>query len=374
MKIWRKVFFVPATFAALIRFLMFKIITPPKRPDYSQDRIIEVRPDEVVLRLTSATTRPGIYELNFPGGMALVGEVAEIYDNMVCRRLIDVPFGKLKIGSADFGRVYGGNPKTRLGLEYSNVSLKVGVDDIPAWVIPAGENPARSDSWAILVHGWGQERAYCLQYVPLLVALGINCLVLSYHNDEGAPSSPDGKYRLGLTEWQEVEAAMDYAVVNGAKNIVLYGFSMGGEIVMQAAIRSELKNMISAIILDGPVLDWGRTLIYQGNKYHLPRFVSLLTMKMLEVTKGISFKDLNLVDNDIAIDCPILILHARDDEVVPFGASQLFAEKYTNATLCNFKEGGHMLLINSNRERYESELREFLQKNLSIGPADVLAD
>ncbi len=364
MKIWRKVLFVPAAAVFFIRFLVLKIITPPKRPNYKQDKIIEVRPEEVVLRLTPGTVRPGIYELNFPGGMALVGEVVEMYDDTVCRRLLEVSSGKLKIGAADFGRVYGGNPRTRLGVDYLDVDLKIGVGDIPAWVITAGDGATQSDAWAVLVHGWGQERAYCLQYVPLLTSLGINCIIPSYRNDLDAPKSPDGKYGLGLVEWQEAEAAMDYAVANGAKDIILYGFSMGGEIVMQAAIRSELKSRVAAVILDGPVLDWERTLFYQGSQYHLPRFVSLLTMKMLEITKGIRLKDLNLIDNNIAVSCPILILHARDDAVVPFSASRLFSEKYANVTLCNFKEGGHMLLLNSNRERYESEVREFLQKAL----------
>ncbi len=350
---------------SLLFYLANKIITPPKRPDYQQDKITEVAAEDITLLSTPDTIRPGIYELSFPGGMAKVGEVIETYDNVVRRKLLEVPYGKPTKGGADFGGVYGGDPQSRLGLEYEDIELEINIGSIPAWVITSKEvDGVFRDAWAILIHGLGQERSYCLQYIPMLASLGINCIIASYRNDRDAPKSPDGKYRLGLAECQEAEAALDYALAHGAGQIFLYGFSTGGSIVMQTMKRSAVAKQVNAVILDGPVLDWQRVLYDQCRQRHLPSFVGKMVMKILEVTKSIDFSGLNVVDNDLNLSCPILILHGRDDRLVPFSSSELFAAKHPNVILCDFKEGGHMSLMNSNQNKYQAEVINFL-KSLS---------
>jgi len=357
-------------FCSLLVYLAHKIITPPKRPDYKQDKITEVAADNITLLSTPDTIRPGIYELSFPGGMAKVGEVIEMYDNVVRRKLLEVPFGKPVKGGADFGGVYGGDPKTRLGLDYEDIELEIGVGSIPAWVITSNViDGVCRDAWAILIHGLGQERSYCLQYVPMLTSLGINCLICSYRNDRDAPKSPDGKYRLGLLEYQEAEAALDYVSARGAGQIFLYGFSMGGAIVMQTIRQSAAAGLLSAVILDGPVLDWQRVLDNQAKSRHLPKFVGRMTMKILEAAKSIDFNALNVIDNELDLPCPVLILHGRDDRLVPFSSSELFQAKYPNVRLCDFEEGGHMSLMNSNKDKYQAEVTNFLT-SLSAAKTD----
>ena len=352
--------------SSLLCYLANRMITPPKRPDYRRDKIVEVNKDNVILKATADTIRPGIYELNFLGGTAIVGDVVEMHDDLVVRKILEVPSGKLKRGGAAFGGVYGGDPKSRLGLDYEEIELATEVGNMPAWVIMSqAASSSLKPSWAILIHGWGQERAYCLQYVPMLTSLGINCLILSYRNDRGAPQSQDGKYRLGLEEWREVDAAVQHIADRGGEQIFLYGFSMGGQIVIQAMKRSSLAGQyVKALVLDGPVLDWQRVIYALAKRSHLPKFSAKMTMKVLKIKKSISFKDLNAVDNDIGFSGPILILHGLDDTVVPFSVSESFVKKYPNAKLCAFKEGGHMLLMNSNQDVYCREVETFLRNFL----------
>ena len=103
----------------------------------------------------------------------------------------------------------------------------------------------------------------------------MHSLLVSYRNDGEAPESKDGRYGLGDTEWQDVAAAMRFAREHGATEIVLMGWSMGGAIAMQAALRAEDRGLLSGIVLESPAVDWSDILHFQGTGYGLPAVVDL---------------------------------------------------------------------------------------------------
>ena len=74
---------------------------------------------------------------------------------------------------------------------------------------------------------------------------GWTSLVPTYRNDEDVPAGPDGRYNLGLSEWRDLEAAVDHAVRSGAQEVLLVGWSMGGAIVLQFLDRSPLADVVS---------------------------------------------------------------------------------------------------------------------------------
>ena len=74
------------------------------------------------------------------------------------------------------------------------------------------------------------QRSGALRTLPTIVGQEISSLVITYRNDPGAPNSLDGLYHLGQTEWKDIEAAADYALANGAKDLLLVGYSMCGGI------------------------------------------------------------------------------------------------------------------------------------------------
>ena len=111
--------------------------------------------------------------------------------------------------------------------------------------------------------------------MPPLLAQGWTCLVPSYRNDEGVPAGPDGRYALGLSEWRDVEAAIAYAVDRGAREVLLMGWSMGGAIVLQLLDRSPLSSLVSRVVLDAPVIDWGDVLDHHAREHRVPAHVGL---------------------------------------------------------------------------------------------------
>src|SRR3546814_3547636 len=104
---------------------------------------------------------------------------------------------------------------------------------------------------------------------------------VSYRNDGDAPRSRTGTYALGATEWRDVDAAIGYARRAGARRVVIMGWSMGGAITLQVELNSPHQDVIAAIILDSPVVDWRVVLGYQARLMRLPARVTGLALGTL---------------------------------------------------------------------------------------------
>jgi hypothetical protein len=210
-----------------------KVLTPDhRRPDDTE--ILAVDADRVTFAVSPETVVPGRYGLWLDGGAghARVGEILERYGHAdtVVRRLISVDRGELTPGSARWNSYYyWTDPLASIGLPYRDVAVEGELGPMPAWLL---EPPAPNGRWAVLVHGRAARREECLRALPVLLRLGFTCLVVTYRNDPTAPPAPDGRYNLGLSEWRDVESALEYAVAAGASGVVLGGWSMGGAVVL----------------------------------------------------------------------------------------------------------------------------------------------
>ena len=144
-----------------------------------------------------------------------------------------------------------GDPWLGHGIEYREVGVPAALGTLPAWLTPGD-----SDTWAILVHGKGAERTECLRILPMFVELGHSTLTITYGNDEGAPASPGGYYQFGADEWENLEAAAEYALTAGASELILVGYSMRGAIVLSFLYHSAVADRVRGVILDSPALDF----------------------------------------------------------------------------------------------------------------------
>ncbi len=309
-------------------------VLTPERDRPADTPVLAVASDAVTLGRTPETVVPGRYGLWFgERGHAQLGELLDLRPDRVVRRLGLVTGGRLQPGAGRWTGCYYAQPTTAtMGLATRGVGVPGGLGVMPGWLI---EPPVRGDRWAVLVHGRGATRDEGLRAVPVLHALGITCLLTSYRNDDGAPASPDGRYTLGLGEWHDVESAIRYAAGAGARSIVLVGWSMGGAIILQTLSRSWTADLVEAVVLDAPVVDWGDVLRHHARLHRVPPPIgaasTLLmgrrwTRRLAGVHEPVDVARTNWVRRADELRHRMLVIHSEDDEFVPCGPSRRLAE------------------------------------------------
>lgn len=348
-----------------------KVVTPPKSRE--QDlRILEVGEDTVTLSATKDTLTPGEYSLWFSHdtGHARIGEIVRFDSRTVVRRLLSVDFGDLAAARA--GRMSGWfylSP-AELDLPWADVEVETELGPAPAWLVPASAASEADHKWVIQVHGRAVRREETLRAVPVFHRAGYNALLVSYRNDGDAPRSLDHRYALGDTEWRDIEAAVQFALDRGAREILLMGWSMGGATVLQTLTRSSLGASIRGVVLDSPVIDWITALRFQGTANRLPAPVSsaallLLSRRWAGFLTGqgapVDLARLNLVANAADLTVPILLMHSVDDGFVPSTASDALAEERPDiVTYERFHTARHTKLWNYDRTRWEDAISAWL--------------
>ena len=353
-----------------------KVLTPDLlKSDDTQ--ILGIEDDSVSLGLTPETVQPGRYGLWFDGGQghARVGAVLEVdQESSRVRRVLEgVDAGQLRIGPARWNQYYfAGNPQDTLGLPSRDVEVDSELGVLAAWEVPASH--ADTGRWAILVHGRGAPREECLRAVPVLHDLGFTVLIPTYRNDIGAPPSSDGRYSLGLSEWRDLEAAMLYAVDASAQGIVLFGWSMGGAIVLQTLDRSWLSDRVSAVVLDAPVIDWADVLRHHGALNKIPGPIGILSRllighrwarRLVGVHEPIDVALTNWENRAGELKHRTLLIHSLDDEFVPAGPSVSLAAKRPDLVRFEpWQQARHTKEWNVDPQRWDAVVRDFLTQGV----------
>jgi pimeloyl-ACP methyl ester carboxylesterase len=333
------------------------VVVPDHSPWSEEVSIEAVGPHRITFERSETSLRPGVYGLTWPHGHAVVGPVLQVGETSVQRRLGDVRGRLTAHTEAGFeSNVYSGAPGGARGLPFDEVPIRGELGRMPAWLIPA-----RSRTWVIVVHGINDDREVGLRIAPVLHRLGLPSLLITYRDDVGAPSSPDGHHHMGLTEWRDLQAAARYALSRGAGRLVLVGYSMGGAIVTQFAERSPLAGRVSAIVLDAPVLDWKATIEFNATQMGLPGFLALPVEWAVGARIDADWQSLKAVDHGDDFRLPVLLFHGEEDEIVPIETSEDFAESLPRRVVFyRLPRAGHTQSWNVDPDLYERRLRRFL--------------
>lgn len=247
--------------------------------------------------------------------------------------------------------------------ELEEVSYASPLGEMDAWYLPA-EGP----TWVIHIHGLGTSPAEAEPLFAPLQGAGYPQLSITYRNDPGQPADPSGYHQYGATEWEDVAGAVDYAVDNGAHNIVLSGFSTGGAHAMSFLSRQP-QEVVIGMLMDAPNVDFGRTVDYAASQRDLPVLPlpvpPTLTASAKFITSlriGINWKLLDYIaDADETIRQPVLIHHGTSDLRVPLETSlDLQATNPDLIQLITVEGAGHVESYDVDRQGYVDSVLAFL--------------
>jgi len=181
-----------------------------------------------------------------------------------------------------------------LGLAFDQVTFKSadGVK-LSGWYIPGKS----SDFTVLFCHGNGGNMMHCLDIINFLHNFGLNCFIFDYRGYGGSEgkASKEGTYldAKAAYKWLTEEKKIS------ADNIIVSGWSLGASIA--AHLAEKVK--VGGLVVESAFTSY----IEMGRKYYpyLPvRWFARFNYSTIDYIKD--------------VHCPVMIIHSRDDEIIPF--------------------------------------------------------
>jgi len=158
--------------------------------------------------------------------------------------------------------------------------------------------PAEDSQLTVLFcHGNGGNMFHRLDSINIFYNLGLNCFIFDYRgygSSEGKPGE-EGTYLdvMAAYKWLTEEKKVSSA------DIIIFGRSLGGSIAAQLAGKVEARALIIESAFTSYV-DIGRKFY----PYMLVRWFARFSYKTIDYIRDVL--------------CPVMIIHSRSDEIVPF--------------------------------------------------------
>ena len=246
-----------------------------------------------------------------------------------------------------------------VGLSYREVDLR-STDGLSlrAWWIE-GATPSRA---AVLVHGWGGDRSslHVVETALVYERAGFSVLMIDLR---GHGESGGERVTVGYQEVRDVKGALSWLEERGYEDVVLHGWSMGGAAVVQAAPGSGVAAVVEeASYADLPPLLRERMPEASG----LPAFFNPGILLMGRLCLGIDPWAVRPEEEARQLSregVPFMIIHSRDDEVIPFEHAEALAAAYPESTFWKLEGYGHVAA--HTHPEYRERLRTFLEGALT---------
>lgn len=312
-------------------------------------------------------TAAGIMGLDWVAGYGQLGEiVGEASDGSVTRRMNRIDGEPPEVGMLAHldGDAFPGDPQRAFGIDFSEIEYQSPLGAMAAWHILA-----RQDLWVIHVHGLGASRTEALRMVRVVAEEGYPQMVITYRNDLDQPADPSGYYRYGQTEWEDVKAAVDLAVSEGARQVLLVGYSTGASHILSYLYRTPDSPVVAAIF-DSPNIDFEETVDLEASQRNLPVIPINVPTSVVWAAKrisslrfGVSWGAIDYVAQADGLRVPVLVFHGSADETAPLSSSQEFHDTRPDLIRLVIVAGaGHVRSWNIGPEAYERRVVEFLQE------------
>lgn len=268
-------------------------------------------------------------------GLAYAALVAGVY--LFQSRLLYLPEMPSRALMADPGA---------LGLDYQDVALQT--DDgvaLHGWYVPApGARRA-----LLFFHGNAGNISHRLDSIRIFHDLGLDVLIIDYRGygrSEGSPSE-QGTYRDAQAAWRYLieERGMDPG------QIVMFGRSLGAAVAAWLAARHPPGALIlesafrSVPAMAAELYPWLPVRWLARLRYDTEAYVS-------------------------RVQAPVLVIHSREDEIVPFAHGQAIHEAAGEPKSLLRLRGGHNDGFMVSADAYRAGLAEFLRRLPAPPPAN----
>jgi len=224
-----------------------------------------------------------------------------------------------------------------IGLEFTDTYFKT--EDgrtINGWFVPAKD----SQYTILFFHGNAGNISHRLDKIKILNSLGLNVFIIDYRGygkSEGKPSEK-GFYL-------DANAAYDYLVKIkriDPGSIIVYGESLGGAVAIELCVKNNAKALITEETFTS-VRDMGKVAYpYLPSFFVSDRFNSLSRIEKINIPK--------------------LLIHSRNDNLVPFALAEKLYKKAKEPKRLAIISGDHNYAFLESEKEYIKALCEFIQE------------
>jgi fermentation-respiration switch protein FrsA (DUF1100 family) len=241
------------------------------------------------------------------------------------------------------GRALEATPRD-IGLNFDDVRFEAadGVS-LHGWYVHASEPRGT----VLFLHGNAGNISHRLDSIAIFNELGLDVFIIDYRGygqSDGRPSEK-GTYRDAEAAWQHLVAGRGQAPAG----IVIFGRSIGGGVAAWLAARHQAAALIVESSFTSAV-----DMASQLYPFMPVRLISRLEYPVVDYVAG--------------VECPVLIVHSRDDEIIPFAMGQALYEAAPDPKAFLELRGDHNMGFMLSLEQYREGLRTFLANRLAEPP------
>jgi fermentation-respiration switch protein FrsA (DUF1100 family) len=238
------------------------------------------------------------------------------------------------------GRTLEATP-AEVDLAFEDVSLATADgEQLHGWYVPHEAAPAT----LLFCHGNAGNISHRLDSIRLFHELGLNVLIFDYrgYGRSSGTASEQGTYR-------DAEAAWEYLVGErgiAPPHIVLFGRSLGAAIASDLATRTQP----GAVILESAFTS------VTDMAARLYPWLPVRWLASYRYDNAAKIRD---------ISAPVLIMHSRDDEIIPFShGERLYALANEPKRMLELR-GGHNDGFHVSRDDYRPIVGDFIRDSLA---------
>mgnify|MGYP000598433381 CR=1 FL=1 len=198
----------------------------------------------------------------------------------------------------------------------------------------------KKSSVVLMLHGFTGNKVEAWRlFVDIARELCRNGFIVIRFDYRGHGESP-GDFEDFKLEWalEDSELALRYSLSMG-EYVGLIGLSLGGAVAIYLA--SILSNFIKAIVLLSPVINFAEVLNRRMDNFKkgVYSYIGPLRIKLENL---MSLKSFNGFDYVTKIKAPTLIIHSKDDSIVPYSqALRFYKNLAVKKELLLLEKGGH---------------------------------